>query len=118
MSGDQEADWDGWAKPMLDDGRREPSLHEIIELEAAYQSRIAELVEVLNNAIISNNPQFYYIAAFPVRQALLSRTDNIEALNEYRNQVIEECALSANKTTGFTDSIVVERIRALKKGKV
>ena len=31
MSGDQEADWDGWAKPMLDDGRREPTLHDEIE---------------------------------------------------------------------------------------
>ena len=31
MSGDQEGDWDGWAKPMvMDDGRREPSLHEEI----------------------------------------------------------------------------------------
>ena len=32
MSGDQEGDWDGWAKPMvMDDGRREPTLHEEIE---------------------------------------------------------------------------------------
>ena len=31
MSGDQEGDWDGWAKPMvMDDGRREPTLHEEI----------------------------------------------------------------------------------------
>ena len=39
MSGDQENDWDGWAKPMVDDGRREPSL----------QDEIARLRQVCRN---------------------------------------------------------------------
>ncbi len=82
----------------------------------AAQARIAELEDVLKQVITTDSPTYGVIALSRVREALLSRKSNLDALEAYRDGVIEECALLGDKWPDYNTQGLIESIRALKKG--